>query len=222
MENNLDKEIIKEFIENNDFDFENNEIIAINIDHINDLKYLREDFDRFKFKELIIYIDDIFCKNFPLRKFKGDKGLDLRAHFHDSRIYYENHPYIINPMQRMTINTNIQIINPNNDLVMIVPRSGLAKTHGITILNSPAIIDAGFTGMVEITLINLGDKPYEIKEGDRIAQLIAINNNQTIEPKVIQAYPVGEYGEQSWHINLIIPKISNVERHNQGFGSTGR
>ena len=82
------------------------------------------------------------------------------------------------------------------------PRSGLAARHGVTLLNSPGTIDADYRGEVMVILVNLGQEDFEIKRGDRIAQLV-------VAPVVQPAFVVGE-------------DLDATERGTGGFGSTGR
>jgi dUTP pyrophosphatase len=82
------------------------------------------------------------------------------------------------------------------------PRSGLAARHGVTVLNSPGTIDADYRGEVKAILINLGPEPFEIRRGDRIAQLV-------IAP-VLQAHFVAT------------AHLPDTQRGAGGFGSTGR
>jgi len=104
--------------------------------------------------------------NNPLPNYatKGSSGLDLYA-FLDNEITIE-------PMQRVLIPTGIYIQLDENYEAQIRPRSGLACKHGITVLNTPGTIDSDYRGEIKICLINLGDKPFVIKNGDKIAQMI--------------------------------------------------
>ena len=82
------------------------------------------------------------------------------------------------------------------------PRSGLAAKHGVTVLNTPGTIDADYRGEVKVILINLGDAPFEIRRGDRIAQLV-------VAPVVQVNFELRE-------------TLDATERGVGGFGSTGR
>ena len=90
--------------------------------------------------------------------------MDLRA--------FLNETIVIEPMKRALIPTGIFIELPEGHEAQIRPRSGLAFKHGITVLNSPGTIDADYRGEVKVLLINLGEEKYEIKNGERIAQII--------------------------------------------------
>lgn len=133
--------------------------------------------------------------NNPLPNYatKGSSGLDLYA-FLDNEITIE-------PMQRVLIPTGIYIQLDENYEAQIRPRSGLACKHGITVLNTPGTIDSDYRGEIKICLINLGDKPFVIKNGDKIAQMI-----------------ISEYVK----VNLVVTdKLEETQRNSGSFGSTG-
>lgn len=79
--------------------------------------------------------------------------------------------YTIEPGKRVKVSVGLKIKFPNGFVGLITPRSGKAWEHGITVLNAPGFIDPDYRDDVGVILINLGDEPYEIKKGDRIAQL---------------------------------------------------
>ncbi|MCX7696113.1 MAG: dUTP diphosphatase [Bacteroidales bacterium] len=91
-------------------------------------------------------------------------GLDLQAHLDE--------PITLQPMGRALISTGIFIELPDGFEAQVRPRSGLAINHGITVLNTPGTIDADYRGEIKVILINLSDKPFTIRPGDRIAQLV--------------------------------------------------
>jgi len=91
-------------------------------------------------------------------------GMDLKA-FLDESVY-------LKPMQRQLIPTGIFMEIPEGYEAQIRPRSGLAFKHGITVLNSPGTVDADYRGEVKVLLINFGEDVFEIKNGERIAQMI--------------------------------------------------
>ena len=109
---------------------------------------------------------------------------------------------IINPSKIKLIPTGIRIALPVGFEAQVRPRSGLAIKHGIGILNTPGTIDADYRGEVGVILINLGENPFVVKRGDRIAQMI-IN-------KVYHAHL-----EPS-------PDLPPTERNDGGFGHTGK
>lgn len=99
------------------------------------------------------------------------------------------------------IPTGVRINLPANTVGYVCPRSGLAATRGITVLNAPGVIDPEYTGEVLVNLVNFGPDSYTIHPGDRIAQLII---HQTVE---VDWQPVTEFKE--------------TQRGNNGHGSTG-
>ena len=120
-------------------------------------------------------------------------GLDLRANI--------KKPIFLNPFQRILIPTGLKISLPKKFEGQIRPRSGIALKYGITVLNSPGTIDADYKGEVGVILINLSDKKYEIKPGDRIAQMIISN-----------------FSNVNWKL---VEDLGRSKRGNSGFGSTG-
>lgn len=79
------------------------------------------------------------------------------------------------PGERVTVGTGVAISLPEGYAGFVVPRSGLAARHGITIVNSPGTVDAGYRGEIRVTLLNTdASSSYAIKQGDRIAQLIVM------------------------------------------------
>ncbi len=106
------------------------------------------------------------------------------------------------PGARALVPTGLAMALPAGYEAQVRPRSGLAAKHGVTVLNTPGTIDADYRGEVKVILINLGDAPFEISRGDRIAQMV-------IAP-VLQADIVE------------VEVLSETERGAGGFGSTGR
>jgi dUTP pyrophosphatase len=109
--------------------------------------------------------------------------------------------YTLQPGQRVLIQTGLAISLPEGYEGQIRPRSGLAFRHGVTVLNAPGTIDEDFRGELCVLLINHGEKPFEIKRKDRIAQLV-------IAP-VVRA---------SWRE---VTQLQSTQRGAGGFGSTG-
>lgn len=91
-------------------------------------------------------------------------GMDIRASLDKS--------LVINPMQRLLIPTGLFLELPIGYEAQIRPRSGLALKYGITVLNSPGTIDSDYRGEVGVILINLSNEPFEIKDGERICQMV--------------------------------------------------
>lgn len=94
----------------------------------------------------------------------ASSGMDLRAHIET--------PMVIAPMERALVPTGIAVSIPEGFEGEVRPRSGLAINAGITVLNAPGTIDADYRGEIKVVLINLGNAPFEIKKGDRIAQIV--------------------------------------------------
>jgi dUTP pyrophosphatase len=108
---------------------------------------------------------------------------------------------IIPPGQRALIPTGIAIALPPGSEAQVRPRSGLAARHGITVLNTPGTVDADYRGEIQVILINLGDAPYVVQRGARVAQLV-------IAPVL--------------HATLTQDQeLSGTTRGEGGFGSTG-
>jgi dUTP pyrophosphatase len=112
------------------------------------------------------FVDVLFSGDLaPAYSHPGDAGADLTA----------NETRVLQPGQRATIGTGIAIALPDGYAAFVVPRSGLASRHGITIVNSPGTVDAGYRGEVRVTLLNTDPaEPYQITTGDRIAQLVVM------------------------------------------------
>ena len=106
------------------------------------------------------------------------------------------------PGERMAVPTGFAIEIPPGFEVQVRPRSGLALKHGVTCLNTPGTIDSDYRGEVKVILANLGDEPFEIARGDRIAQLV---------PAPVQRATLDE-----------VTELDDTDRGSGGFGSTGR
>ncbi|WP_168627397.1 MULTISPECIES: dUTP diphosphatase [unclassified Cryobacterium] len=99
----------------------------------------------------------------PLYAHHGDAGADLCA----------AESVELGPGERATVGTGLAVALPDGYAAFVVPRSGLAAKHGITIVNSPGTVDAGYRGEIRVTLLNTDRSvPYSVAVGDRIAQLI--------------------------------------------------
>ncbi|MDQ6959629.1 MAG: dUTP diphosphatase [Mariprofundaceae bacterium] len=120
-------------------------------------------------------------------------GADLRAAI-DGEI-------VLQPGEHTLIPTGFAMALPNGFEAQVRPRSGLALKHGITVLNTPGTIDADYRGEVGVILINLGQHPFHIQRGDRIAQMIIAPVTQAI-----------------WHE---AETLDATERSSGGFGSSG-
>ena len=102
----------------------------------------------------------------PAYETKGAAGLDLRA------ALMKGGALVIAPGERRAVPTGLSVQLPAGFEAQVRPRSGLAFRHGITVLNSPGTVDSDFRGEITAILINLGQEPFTIERGDRIAQLV--------------------------------------------------
>lgn len=129
--------------------------------------------------------------------------LPTRAHEHDAGLdLYAAEQVGIPVLGRNLVGTGIAVAIPPGHVGYITPRSGLAHSNGITVLNSPGTIDAGFTGELRVNLINHGQAPYVITPGQRIAQL------------VIHPIATPEIEE--------VDELPDTERGTNGHGSSGK
>ena len=100
----------------------------------------------------------------PTYKTSGSSGMDLIAN--------NKKKITINPNKTAVIPTGIALAIPKNFEIQIRPRSGLAAKKGISVLNTPGTVDSDYRGEIKIILINLSKKPFVVKSGDRVAQMI--------------------------------------------------
>ena len=128
----------------------------------------------------------------PAYATKGAAGMDVVA----------AEELTLAPGQRHAVATGFALAIPDGFEVQVRPRSGLALKHGITCLNTPGTIDSDYRGEVKIILANLGTEPFEIRRGERIAQLVPA--------PVLRA----EFRE--------VESLDETQRGAGGFGSTGR
>jgi len=129
----------------------------------------------------------------PAYETVASAGMDLVA--------FLDEPVTLNPRERALIPTGIHIGIPDGFEAEIRPRSGLAFRYGVTILNTPGTIDSDYRGEVGVILVNLGDEPFIVNNGDRIAQMVFKN--------IVRG---------SWEVVETLPE---TERGEGGFGSTG-
>lgn len=123
----------------------------------------------------------------------GSSGLDVRA--------FLSQPVSLNPGQIQFIPTGIAFSIPAGFEVQIRPRSGLALHHGIGMVNAPGTIDSDYRGEIGIILINWGDKPFTVHNGDRIAQMIV---SRTYRAEIVE-----------------VEELDETARGEGGFGHTG-
>lgn len=132
----------------------------------------------------------------PLPAYQSDEaaGMDLLAAV--------DTPLVLAPGARALVPTGIAIALPPNTEAQVRPRSGLAVKHGVTVLNTPGTIDPDYRGEIKVILINLGEAPFTVERGSRIAQMIIA--------------PVAR-------ADLIeVDALDETLRGDNGFGSTGR
>jgi dUTP pyrophosphatase len=120
----------------------------------------------------------------PTQAYPGDAGLDLSA---CERVE-------LGPGERAVVGTGLAVAIPEGHAGFVQPRSGLAAEHGITILNSPGLIDAGYRGELRVVLHNTDLKtPFVVEPGMRIAQLVVLPLAE-IEPVEVGELPASERG----------------------------
>ena len=124
----------------------------------------------------------------------GAAGMDLRAQLEA--------PITLVPLGRVLVPTGLFIELPQGYEAQVRPRSGLAIKHGLTVLNSPGTIDADYRGEIKVALVNLSADPFEIQDGERIAQLVVARHEQVV-----------------WQL---VEELGETERGAGGFGHTGR
>ena len=121
-------------------------------------------------------------------------GMDIRANI--------NEPVVLKPLERALIKTGLFIELPEGYEAQIRPRSGMAYKHGITVLNTPGTIDADYRGEIGVILVNLSNDEFEIKDGERICQMV-----------------VAKHETVAWEEVEI---LNETVRGSGGFGHTGK
>ena len=120
----------------------------------------------------------------PVQAYAGDAGLDLAA---CDRVE-------IGPGERALVGTGLAVAIPDGYAGFVQPRSGLAAEHGVTVLNTPGLIDAGYRGEVRVILHNSDPAtPFVVEPGMRIAQLVVVPLAE-IEPIEVEELPASERG----------------------------
>ena len=128
----------------------------------------------------------------PSRAYDGDAGLDLVA----------CEGVELAPGTRAAVGTGIAVSIPSGHAGLVLPRSGLAVRHGVSVVNAPGLIDEGYRGEVKVILLNTDlDQPFVVEPGMRIAQLVVV------------ALPAVEVRE--------VAELASSERGSDGFGSSG-
>jgi dUTP pyrophosphatase len=129
----------------------------------------------------------------PERAHDGDAGYDL----------YASEAALLGPGQRASVGTGIAVAIPEGCAGLVLPRSGLARRHGIGLANAPGLIDSGYRGELRVLLLNTDrSEEFQVEVGDRIAQLLLVR---------YESGPVEEVAE-----------LDETARGEGGFGSTGR
>jgi dUTP pyrophosphatase len=129
----------------------------------------------------------------PTQAHEGDAGYDLHA----------AEGATIGPGERASVGTGIAVAIPEGQAGLVIPRSGLAARHGISVVNAPGLIDSGYRGEVRVLLLNTdATEPFAIEPGDRIAQLVLVR---------VEAEELEE-----------VVELDETARGMGGFGSTGR
>lgn len=120
-------------------------------------------------------------------------GLDVRANITES--------ITLGPLERALVPTGLYVELPEGYEMQVRPRSGLAAKHGLSLVNSPGTVDPDYRGEIKVILVNLSNTPYELKPGERVAQLV-----------------VARFTRVEWE-NVEV--LGETERGAGGFGSTG-
>ena len=129
----------------------------------------------------------------PAQAHPGDAGYDLFA----------AESAVVEPGRRASVGTGLAVAIPDGCAGLVLPRSGLAARHGITLPNAPGLIDSGYRGELRVLLLNTDpDVSFDVAVGDRIAQLVIVR---------VEAPPLEEAAE-----------LGETTRGEGGFGSTGR
>jgi dUTP diphosphatase len=129
----------------------------------------------------------------PSRAHEGDAGLDL----------YACEAAHIGPGERWSVGTGVGVAIPNGHAGLVLPRSGIARDHGIALVNSPGLIDSGYRGELRVLLLNTDPaETFRVEPGDRIAQLV-------VSP-IVLAEPIET------------ESLTESVRGDGGFGSSGR
>lgn len=139
--------------------------------------------------EVLIIAEEEFL---PKYSNPGDAGADLKS----------STDAIVPARGRVLVTTGVRIALPAGHVALVHPRSGLAAKHGITVLNTPGTVDAGYRGEIMVTLFNSSDEDFVVRRGDRIAQL------------VIQKFEHADF--------IQVSELPDSARGTDGFGSTGR
>jgi dUTP diphosphatase len=124
----------------------------------------------------------------PTRAYAGDAGLDLAA---CERVE-------LGPGERAVVGTGLTVAIPDGHAGFVQPRSGLAASHGIAVLNSPGLVDAGYRGELKVVLLNTDrEEPFVVEPGMRIAQLVVVPVALP-QPEDVTELPASERAERGF------------------------
>jgi len=142
--------------------------------------------------------------NLPVAKLREDATLPTRAHEGDAGLdLYACEAAHIGPGERWSVGTGVAVEIPDGHAGLVLPRSGLAKKHGIALVNAPGLIDSGYRGELRVLLLNTDPaETFKVEPGDRIAQLMIV--------PIALAEPVET------------ETLAETARGDGGFGSSGR
>ncbi len=133
----------------------------------------------------------------PLPSYQTEHAAAMDAH-----AFLPEGSLTLAPLERAAISTGLFMAIPSGYELQIRSRSGLSLKQGIVVVNSPATIDADYRGEIKVILGNISSEPYEVHDGDRIAQLV-----------------IAKCERAQWHE---VAELSETERGDGGFGHTGR
>ncbi len=144
--------------------------------------------------------------NLKIKRLPGGEGMPLPKYHTEHAAGMDllaavTEDLVLAPGKRALVPTGISIELPEGFEAQVRPRSGLAIKHGVTLVNSPGTIDADYRGEVGVILINLGEKDFRVRRGDRIAQMVV--------GRVVRAEPAEAV------------TLTDTERGDGGFGHTG-
>jgi dUTP pyrophosphatase len=170
-------------------------------DMVNSLSQMSEELENLLNEEVSVkptigFINESNNKN-PEYIYEGDSGFDLRANL--------NQTITLKPLERFLVPTGLKFQIPEGFEVQVRPRSGLAAKQGLSVLNTPGTVDQGYTGEVKVILVNLSNDTVSVNHGDRIAQAVVC---PVLTKKTINLTEV--------------KSVSNTDRGDGGFGSTGK
>jgi dUTP diphosphatase len=142
-----------------------------------------------------VKIKNLSTNPLPEYQTQGAAGVDLRANLPEGAI-------TLQPLERCLVPTGLFLEFPEGYEAQVRPRSGMAIKHGITVINSPGTIDSDYRGEVKVPIVNLSDEPFTIAHSERIAQMVFAKYEKATFEQVTE--------------------LSETERGEKGFGSTGK